>query len=142
MLFSNTTNISELNATVLIKDHHHLKTRVRPEHLGLNKFAQVKIHLDGVIDCRTKDHYNQHKANLYKALANRPRDVEYFRGYLDHPESIARYKIMEVRGGLGMVSSSNAEAGHASNEHAVPTQLMGVVDIEKQILKLLEREDC
>ncbi len=48
---------------------------------------------------------------------------------------------MEVRGSLGTVASSNAEAGHASNEAAVPTQLLGIVAIETQILKLLERKD-
>lgn len=57
------------------------------------------------------------------------------------PESIARYKILEVQGSLGMVASSNAEAGHASNEHAVPTKLVGILDIEQQVLKLLECED-
>ncbi len=40
-----------------------------------------------------------------------------------------------------MVASSNAEAGHASNEHAVPTHLIGIVDIENQVLKLIKRED-
>ncbi len=48
---------------------------------------------------------------------------------------------MEVRGSLGMVASSNADAGHASNEHAVPTKLMGILNIEQWVLKLLERED-
>ncbi len=40
-----------------------------------------------------------------------------------------------------MVASSNAEAGHASNEYAVPTQLLGILTIEKQILKLLEQDN-
>ncbi len=54
---------------------------------------------------------------------------------------MARYKTLEVRQSLGMVASSNAEAGHASNEHAVSTQLMSVAAIEEQVLKLLERDD-
>lgn len=40
-----------------------------------------------------------------------------------------------------MVASSNAEAGYASNEHVVPTQLMGILANKKQVLKLLERQD-
>ncbi len=47
--------------------------------------------------------------------------------------------MLEVRGSLGIVASSNAEAGHASNEHAVPTQLIGMIAIENQILQLLEQ---
>ncbi len=90
------------------------------------------------MDCRTRQEYETHKDNLYRSLAEWPKDVEYFITYLDSPESIGRYKILEVSGSLGMVASSNAEAGHASNEHAVSTQLMGVVAIEKQVLKLLD----
>ncbi len=40
-----------------------------------------------------------------------------------------------------MVASSNAKAGHVSNEAAVSTQLLGMVTIETQILKLLDHED-
>ncbi len=75
------------------------------------------------------------------ALSDCPKNVEYFCKYLDHPDSIARYKILGIQGGLGMVASSNTEAGHASNEHAVPTQLIGILAKEKQVLKFLQRED-
>lgn len=40
-----------------------------------------------------------------------------------------------------MIASFNAEAGCASNEHAMPAQLIGVIAIEKQALELLELED-
>ncbi len=80
---------------------------------------------------------HQHKSDLYTALADRLNNIVYFHEYLDQPESIARYKIMSVRGSLGIVASSNAEAGHANNEHAVPIQLIGILAIDKQILRLL-----
>ncbi len=38
-------------------------------------------------------------------------------------------------------ASSNAEAIYASNEHAMLTQLIGILAIEKQTLKLLECEN-
>lgn len=38
-----------------------------------------------------------------------------------------------------MVASSNAEAGHECNEHAMPRQLIGILVIEK--LKLLKHAD-
>ncbi len=124
-----------------MKDHHHLKTKVWPEYLGINKYVELKQHLDGLLNCQTQVDFNKHQSDLYKALSDRPKDVQYFEQYLDYPESIARYKIVEVTGIFGTVLSSNADAGHASNEDAVPTQLLWIVAIETQILKLLERKD-
>ncbi len=124
-----------------MKDHYHLKSKVWPEYLGMVKYNQVHRHLEGALNCQTQADYKRHRSELYEELASYPKDIEYFQRYLDNPESIARYKILGVRGSLGMVASSNAEAGHASNEHAVPTKLVGILTIEKQILKLLERED-
>ncbi len=46
------------------------------------------------------------------ALSDCPKDVEYFFKYLNHLYSIAMYKILGIQGSLGMVTSSNAEAGH------------------------------
>ncbi len=37
-----------------------------------------------------------------------------------------------------MIACSNAEAGHASNEHAMPTQIIDIFATEKQVM--LERE--
>ncbi len=91
-----------------------------------------------MLNCQTQVEYEKHRSDLYHELADRPKVVEYFRKYLDNPESIACYKILGVRGSLGTVASSNAEAGHASNKHAIPTQLIGILAIEKQILKFLE----
>ncbi len=90
---------------------------------------------------RTKLEFKQHWADLYQELADHPKDVEYFHKYLDHHESIARYKILGVRGSNGIVASSNAEVGHGSNEHAMPMQLISILAIEKQVLKLLEQEN-
>ncbi len=111
---------------MLVKDHYHLKTKVWPEYLRLNKYTQLQRHLEGALNCRTQLEFKQHKSDLYIALADRPKDIDYFREYFDNPESIARYKILGVRGSLGMVTSSNAEAGHASHEHSVPTQMIGI----------------
>ncbi len=79
------------------------------------------------MNCKTQLEFNHHKSDLYTALADRLNDIVYFHEYLDQPESIARYKIMSVRGSLGMIASSNTEAGHASNEHAMSTQLIGIL---------------
>ncbi len=98
----------ELRSTLLIKDNHHLKTKVWKEHLGLSKFAEVQKHLEGSLKCRTRVEFKERSSNLSNALANRPKDVDYFCEYLD-PKSIAQYKILEVRGSLGMLASSNAE---------------------------------
>lgn len=110
---------SELNNIVLVKNHHNLKTKVWPEHLGLSKYAQLQRHVDGAFNCRTKDEIEQHWSDLYHSLADRPQDVRYFQEYFDCSELIAQYKIFEVRESLGMVTSSNPEEGHASNVHAV-----------------------
>lgn len=87
----------------------------------------------------TRVEFKQHIS--FDALADRPKDVNQFHGYLNCPESIARYNILEVRGSLWMVASSNAEAGHASNDYVAPTQLIGIVAIDNQVLKLLERDN-
>lgn len=55
------------------------------------------------------------------SVANCPSNIDYFNAYFDNPKSIARYKVMEVRGSLGKVASANAEADHASNKAAVPS---------------------
>ncbi len=34
-----------------------------------------------------------------------------------------------------MVVSSNVESGHASNKHTVPTKLIDIIDIKKQVLE-------
>lgn len=94
-----------------------------------------------MLNCHTQVDYVKHRLDLSQELVDRPKDVECLRKYLDKPESIACYKILGVRGTLGTVASSNTEAGHASNEHTVPTKLLGILAIEKQILKLLEQED-
>ncbi len=60
---------------------------------------------------------------------------------LDSPKSLTGYMILEVRESLEMVASLNAESGHASNKHAMTTQLIGNIDIEKQVLKLLEQDN-
>ncbi len=85
------------------------------------KYNQLQQHLVVVLNCKTQADYEKHRSDLYQELAACPKDIEYFQKYLDHLESIAQYKILGVGGSLGMVASSNAEAGHASNEYAVPT---------------------
>ncbi len=79
--------LSELSNAMLVEDHHHLKTNVWPEYLGLSKFGEVKRHLDGVLNCRTQ--FEHHQSNLYSAPRDWPKDLEYIREYLDHPESIS-----------------------------------------------------
>ncbi len=74
---------------MLVKVHHHLKTKVWPEYLGLSKFGEVKRHLVGVLNCGTQVEFEHYMSNLYSALRDRPKHLEYFREYLDHPESIA-----------------------------------------------------
>ncbi len=65
--------ITEFDNAVLVKDHHHLKTKVWPEYLGGSKYAEVKRHLDGVLNCRTREEFEQHRSNVYKSLCDRPK---------------------------------------------------------------------
>ncbi len=55
--------LSELSNIMLVKDFHHLKTKVWPEYLGLSKFDEVKRHLDEVLNCRTQVEYDRHRLN-------------------------------------------------------------------------------
>ncbi len=63
----------------------------------MSMFGEVKRHLDGVLNCRTQVEFEHHRSNLYSAHRDWHKDLEYFREYLDHPESNARCKILEVR---------------------------------------------
>ncbi len=115
--------ISEFSITLLVWDHHNLKTKVWSAHLGLGKDILLWSHLEDALNCRTKVEFEQYRSDICKALADRPKDFNYYCGYLDCPKSIARYKILEVRGSLEMVGCANAEKGHSSSKHAVLTQL-------------------
>ncbi len=108
------TNIYQWNFRawqhLLSKDHHHLETKVWPENLGLGKCTELQRHLERVLNWMTKVEFEQHRSYLYEALSDRPKGINYLHGYLNCPKSIYRYKILEVRGSLVMVTSSNAEA--------------------------------
>ena len=78
---------------------------------------------------------------VYKAFERFPENVKYFKKYFDHPESIAKYSIMKIIGGMCCITSAAAEQYHSSNDVARPTKIMGIVSPEQQLLEMLRWSD-
>jgi hypothetical protein len=97
--------------------------------------------IESVLNCTTEDQYKANVALVYDALASYPSHVEYFKSWFDRPECIAKYYIAKVRGGMCTIGSCAAEQCHASNEHWIPTKIMGLISPEQQFHELLKRSD-
>ena len=110
----------------IVRDHFHPKN-VWIDHVGEFIYAKNCTHLEGALNCTTKVEYDTHVAAVYKAFEQFPEHVKYFKKYFDHPESIAKYSIMKIRGGMCCISSAAAEQCHSSNEIACPTKIMGIL---------------
>ena len=88
------------------------------------------------MNCSTKKEYDTHVENVHEAFDAYPEFVEYFRNnYFSKPESIAKWSIMKIRGGMLTISSAAVEQSHASNEAVLPTKLMDIVSPENSCLR-------
>ncbi len=74
------------------------------------------------------------------AFVDEPMDIDYFKFSFKNSRAIDKIKILEVSGSLGIVSSVHAEAGCSSDLYAVPTDVLRIAGIKKQILCLLKED--
>jgi hypothetical protein len=125
----------------IVRDHYHLKASIWCKQLGVNLFTRNRHLLEAVLNCKTKDEYESNVKKVLSSLQAYPQHVTYLKGYFDDPDSIARYSIARIRGGLCTISSAAAEQMHSSNETHVPTKLMGIVSPEQQMYELVKRSD-
>ena len=133
--------LSDLKNCQFVKDHFHLKRKVWLEHIGETLYNQNWTHLEGVLNCKTKEDFEYHVSQINEGLKAYPQHVQYLKGYFDDPKSIAKYEIAKIRGGLVTITSAAAEQMHASNEVALPTKLMGIVSPEEQFYEFSRRGD-
>ncbi len=71
-----TNKISEFDNNLLVKDHHHLKTKIWLERFGLGKYEELQRYLKVALNYRTKAEFEEYRSDLYEALADRPKDVD------------------------------------------------------------------
>ena len=109
--------------------------------IGNVLYTKYQTHLEGALDCSTKEAYQTHVQAVYDGLQAYPAHVEYFKNYFDDPASIAKYSLSQIRGGLCTISSEAAEQTHSSNERALPTKIFGLVTPEAQMRELTRRSD-
>ena len=108
-----------------------MKNTIWVEHVGDKLYLEHKTHLEGALNCTTKEEYDHNVAQVYEGFKSYPEFVKYFHGYFDDPSSIAKYSISMIRGGLCTITSAAAEQTHSSNENSLPTKCMGLVIPEK-----------
>ena len=110
--------------------------------IGEQLYLQNRRHLEGALDCTTKEKWDQHAEAVYESLKAFPNHVAYFKIFW---WSCIHFKIQCVVHTRWIVHYHLAlqylEQTYSSNERAVPTKLFGLVALEQQLLELTRRSD-
>lgn len=78
---------------------------------------------------------------MYKGPKPFPEHVRYFEEYFSDPDSITKYKFLDIQGAQCLTASWSAKHTDSSNERIFPTKITGMVTPEVQMLELTCRAD-
>ena len=132
--------IQDMPFTILFHDHFHLFDSVLETQFGKLLYSRVKNDFKKAIESHHRREFETYRDAVYKTLEQWPSHKTYAEKFLSEPCRIARYEVRLIRGSLGLVSSSPAEANHSSIEAHLPTKGQGVMSAEEHFNKLLNRQ--
>ena len=103
---------SDTEVIDLIWDCYHLSSDIWPKMFGLNIYALIRQHLEGMLYAYNYNDFKKHYWNCVKILERDPSNLEKVNDIYSHPERFAKHYVVDIIGNAGMLGSQISESNH------------------------------